>query len=113
MVPQIQLKHHLGGKMKTKVNALIMLAVIFVAFTVVSSVKSHENAPQYSTAVLTDGGGPMCFPHTGCGYKNGVVPEGSRFSAEVLLAGGPGPMCPPDSGCGHAYDASTKNSVVS
>jgi hypothetical protein len=100
--------------MKSKVSAVIVLAVIFVALSVMSSVKFiHENAPRYSTVLLTDGGEQMCIPLTACGYKFAVVPDGSRFSATVLLkdggarttkllVDGPGPMCPPTAGCGSA-----------
>jgi hypothetical protein len=100
--------------MKSKINTLIALAVIFVAFGVSSSAKGVQTTGQrFPTLVQKDGPGPMCPPSTGCGYKNGVSANSTDFPARVLLAGGPGPMCPPDSGCGHAYDASTKNSVVS
>jgi hypothetical protein len=104
----------LEEEMKSKVSAVIVLAVIFVALSVMSSVKFiHENAPRYSTVLLTDGGEQMCIPLTACGYKFAVVPDGSRFSATVLLkdggarttkllVDGPGPMCPPTAGCGSA-----------
>jgi hypothetical protein len=99
--------------MKSKVSAVIVFVVIFGAFGVMSSVQSaHENAPQYSTVLVKDGGalattlvadgpGPMCPPTTGCGYRDLGVGSEERIPPTILLADGTGPMCPPRTGCGY------------
>jgi hypothetical protein len=88
--------------MKSKVNALIVLAVIFVTFSVLSSVKAAQKSVQrYSTAVLKDGGGPLCIPHTPCGYSDRGLAREKHAPATILLADGTGPMCPPRTGCGY------------
>jgi hypothetical protein len=88
--------------MRSRINAVVFLAAAFIAFTAVSSAKGVQiSGHPFPTAVLTDGGGPMCFPSIGCGYKDGVSASGTDLPAEILLATGPGPMCFPDTGCGY------------
>jgi hypothetical protein len=94
--------------MRSRINAVVILAAAFIAFTGVSSAKGFQsNRHQLPTAVLTAGPGPMCFPDSGCGYTNDAVGEGTHFSAAVLLTDGGGPMCPIDSGCGPKYSVFT------
>lgn len=102
--------------MKSKVSAVIVLAVIFVAFTLMSGGKSaQENVPQCrglargkhapATILLADGTGPMCFPSTGCGYRDLGLGSEERIPPTTLLADGSGPMCFPSTGCGYKNDA--------
>jgi hypothetical protein len=118
----------LGGKMRSRINAVVILAVALVALTAVSSAKGvQRNRHQLPTAglmdgpgpmcisdrpcglvdktgvrpiLLTDGGGPMCFPGIGCGYIDRTLPNANFFPADILLADGGGPMCFPGIGCG-------------
>jgi hypothetical protein len=87
--------------MRSRINAVVILAVALVAFTAVSSAKGVQSSRhQLPTAGLTDGGGPMCIPDTGCGYKYAVFVSREHLPA-VLLSDGPGPMCFPSTGCGY------------
>jgi hypothetical protein len=89
--------------MRSRINAVLMLVASFTVFTTVSNANGVQTSGrQFPTAVLMDGPGPMCFPSTGCGYRDGV--SASRFPAEILLADGPGPMCFPSTGCGYRND---------
>ena len=89
--------------MRSRINAVVMLAASFIVFATVSSANGVQTSGrQFPTAVLMDGPGPMCFPSTGCGYRDGVSASGTDFPAEILLAAGPGPMCIPDAPC--VYD---------
>jgi hypothetical protein len=91
----------LGGKMRSRINAVVILAVALVAFTAESSAKGVQTSRhQLPTAGLTDGGGPMCIRDTGCGYKYAVFVSREHLPA-VLLSDGPGPMCFPSTGCGY------------
>lgn len=82
--------------MRSRINAVVILAAAFIAFTAVSSAKGVQTSRhQLPTTVLTDGTGPMCPPTSGCGVADKT---GIRAS---LLAAGPGPMCFPDIGCGY------------
>jgi hypothetical protein len=49
--------------------------------------------------LLADGGGPMCIPHTACGYTHGVLGSDLHFTGGVLLTDGGGPMCIPGTAC--------------
>jgi hypothetical protein len=85
-----------------RINAVLMLAAGFIVFIAVGSAISVQTSGHQSpTAVLTDGGGRMCIPSVGCGYKDGVSTRATDFRAEILLADGPGPMCFPSTGCGY------------
>jgi hypothetical protein len=82
--------------MRSRINAVLMLAASCIVFIAVGSAKSVQTSGHQSPAlVLTDGGGPMCIPDSGCGVvgKTDVQP--------ILQAAGPGPMCIPDAGCGY------------
>jgi len=114
--------------MRSRINAVVILAVALVALTAVSSAKGVQTSRhQLPTAglmdgpgpmciadrpcglvdktgvraiLLTDGGGPMCFPGIGCGYRDRTLPNANFFPADILLADGGGPMCFPGIGCG-------------
>jgi hypothetical protein len=91
--------------MRSRINAVVILAASFIVLIAVGSAKSVQTSRhQLPTSVLTDGGGPMCFPGIGCGYRDGVSASGRDFPAEILLADGPGPMCFPSTGCGYRND---------
>lgn len=93
----------LEEKMRIRINAVLMLAASFIVLIAVGSAKSVQTGGRQSpSVVLMDGGGPMCFPDSGCGYKNAVFVSREHLPA-VLLADGTGPMCFPDSGCGHRF----------
>lgn len=88
--------------MRSRINAVVMLAASLIVFIAVGSAKSVQTSGHQSPAtVLVDGGGPMCFPDSGCGVTNQT---GFRPS---LLADGPGPMCFPDTGCGYRLSVQT------
>ena len=96
------LTHHRGGKMKSKINALVLLAVGLVVFSASSSAKGISSTQQqFRGPIFNDGPGTTCFPHSGCGSGNIAPKVDAEFHARVLLADGPGPMCPPTSGCGN------------
>jgi hypothetical protein len=89
----------LGGKMRSRINAVVMLAASFIVFIAVGSAKSVQTSGhQFPTAVLMDDPGPMCPPDSGCGPKYGV-PASREHLPAVWLAAGPGPMCIPDAPC--------------
>jgi hypothetical protein len=90
--------------MKSNIYALIVLAVMFVASSVSSSAKGVPSThQQFRSGILKDGPGPMCFPHSGCGYTLDLR-LGSDSRREILLTDGPGPMCFPSTGCGLRAD---------
>jgi hypothetical protein len=89
--------------MRSRINAMVILVAIFIAFTALSNAKGVQTSGhQLPTAVLAAGPGPMCFLDTGCGYRFSLqTGAGKEYSpAAILLADGPGPMCFPHSGCG-------------
>jgi hypothetical protein len=93
--------------MRSRINAVVILAAAFIAFTAVSSAKGVQTSRhQLPTAVLTAGPGPLCSPDSGCGPRYGVSASRKHFPAHVLLTDGTGPLCPPDSGCGPRYGVS-------
>jgi hypothetical protein len=88
--------------MRSRINAVVILAVALVALTAVSSAKGVQTSRhQLPTAGLMDGPGPMCPPTTGCGNENATAAKATQVRREILLVDGPGPMCPPHTGCGH------------
>jgi hypothetical protein len=96
------LTHHLGGKMKSKIDTLIAVAVIFVAFSVSSSAKGVQTISQrFPILVQGDRLGPMCFPSAGCAYKNSLAVIQMHRVPVVLLTDGGGPMCIPHTVCGY------------
>ena len=116
--------------MKSKINAIVLLAVGLMAFSASSSPKRISLTQQQvrsvifkdgpgpmcfphsdcgfinSNTLFTDGTGPMCFPRTGCGYRDGNIESKgvADLPAQVLLADGTGPMCFPSTGCGYVSD---------
>ena len=88
--------------MKSTFSMVITLAVAFLTLSVGSSAKGVQTTGQrFPTLVQKDGPGPMCFPSTGCGYRDGMFANGEDFPPAVLLTDGPGPMCFPHTGCGY------------
>jgi hypothetical protein len=97
----------LEGKMRSRINAVVIFAAAFIAFTAVSSAKGVQTSRHHlPTTVLTASPGPMCFQDSGCGYTGGVSARGANFPENILLADSPGPMCFPHSGCGYKDDVS-------
>ena len=88
--------------MRSRINAVVMLAAAFIAFTAVSSAKGVQTSRhQLPTAVLMDGPGPMCPPTSGCGNENATAAKDTQVRGEILLVDGGGPMCFPSTGCGY------------
>jgi hypothetical protein len=86
--------------MRSRMNAVLMLAASFTLFIAGGSAKSVQTSDhQFPTAVVTDGTGPMCPPTSGCGPKYAVFASRERLTAAILPAAGPGPMCIPDTPC--------------
>jgi hypothetical protein len=99
--------------MKNKINTLILLAVGIVPFGVSRSAKGVPlTYQQFRSVILKDGPGPMCPPHTGCGYRSDVVANQPGLSRRILLTDGTGPMCPPTSGCGNGSVTTSKDIQV-
>jgi hypothetical protein len=125
--------------MRSRMNAVLMLAASFTLFIAGGSAKSVQTSGYQSpTAVLTDGTGLMCIPDSPCGradktsfrssllaagpgpmcipdapcvYDFGVLASRARFRPGVLMAAGPGPMCIPGAPC--AYNSAVlANSIA-
>jgi hypothetical protein len=98
--------------MRSRMNAVLMLAASFTLFIAGGSAKSVQTSGYQSpTAVLTDGTGPMCIPDAPCVYDFGVLASRARFRPGVLMAAGPGPMCIPGAPC--AYNSAVlANSIA-
>ena len=58
--------------MRSRINAVVILAAAFIAFTAMSNAKGVQTSrDQLPTAVLAAGPGPMCIPDTPCVYNFG------------------------------------------
>lgn len=91
--------------MRSRINVVMMLAASFIVFMAVDSANGVQmSGRQFPTAVLTDGGGPMCIPDAPCAYDFAVLASRARFRLGVLMADGTGPMCIPHTACGYKYD---------
>ena len=91
--------------MRSRITAVVMLAASFIIFIAVgSAISVQTSAHQSPTAVLTDGGGPMCIPDAPCVYDFGILASRARFRSGVLMADGTGPMCIPHTACGYKHD---------
>jgi hypothetical protein len=91
--------------MRSRINAVVMLAASFIVFATVSSANGVQTSGrQFPTAVLMDGPGPMCIPDAPCVYDSGILASRARFRPGVLMADGTGPMCIPHTACGYKHD---------
>ena len=91
--------------MRSRINAVLMLAAGYIVFIAVgSAISVQTSGHQLPTVVLTDGGGPMCIPDAACVYDFGVLGSRARFRPGVLMADGTGPMCIPHTACGYKHD---------